>query len=51
MTLATDYPARLDCRLLRFPRCQLYRQAPPPQDEADLRAALQRLAGEWPTYG
>jgi putative transposase len=46
------YAARLVCPLLDFPRCQLYRAAaPPPEDEADLRAALQRLAGEWPTYG
>lgn len=46
------YAARLVCPLLDFPRCQLYRSpAPPPDDEADLRAGLQRLAGEWPTYG
>lgn len=51
MTLVTDYPARLVCRLLNFPRCQLYRPSPPSPDQADLRAALQRLAGEWPTYG
>src|SRR5205085_9713538 len=42
----------LVCPLLDFPRCQLYRTAaPPPPGEADLRAALQRLAGAWPTYG
>ena len=52
MTLCQDYPARLVCRLLDFPRCRLYRAAAsPPGDEADLRTALQRLAGEWPTYG
>ena len=46
------YAARLVCPLLDFPRCQLYRTAaPPPADEADLRAALGRLAGQWPTYG
>jgi transposase InsO family protein len=46
------YAARLVCPLLDFPRCQLYRTAAPPAaDESDLRAALQRLAGEWPTYG
>jgi transposase InsO family protein len=46
------YAARLVCPLLDFPRCQLYRTAaPPPADEADLRAALRRLAGDWPTYG
>jgi putative transposase len=47
------YAARLVCALLDFPRCQLYRAASPAldDDEADVRAALQRLAGEWPTYG
>ena len=52
MSLLDQYPTRLVCRLLDFPRCALYREpAPPPPDEAALRAALQRLAGEWPTYG
>jgi transposase InsO family protein len=52
MTLTAQYPARLVCRLLDCPRSGLYRTpAPPPPEEADLRAALQRLAGEWPTYG
>jgi len=52
MTLSEHYPARLVCRLLDFPRSLLYRTpAAPAADEADLRAALLRLAGEWPTYG
>jgi putative transposase len=52
VTLTQDYPARLVCRLLDFPRCQLYR-TPPDTTAADapLRRALQRLAGRWPTYG
>lgn len=46
------YAARLVCALLAFPRCQVYRPAAaPPDEDADLRTALQRLAGEWPTYG
>jgi transposase InsO family protein len=50
--LHQGYAARLVCPLLDFPRCQLYRTpAAPPADEADLRAALGRLAGQWPTYG
>jgi putative transposase len=52
MTLTQDHPARLVCRLLDFPRCQLYRA---PRDATDaaagLRGALARLAGRWPTYG
>jgi transposase InsO family protein len=52
MTLLRNYPARLVCRLLDFPRCQLYRRsAAPAPEEAGLRQALQRLAGAWPTYG
>jgi putative transposase len=52
MTLIQEYPARLVCRLLDFPRCQLYRApAPPSAEEAGLCGALRRLAGEWPTYG
>jgi transposase InsO family protein len=52
MTLCQDYPARLVCRLLDFPRCQLYRAADTPIDaDGELRAALVRLAGQWPTYG
>jgi putative transposase len=52
MKLIQLHPARLVCRLLGFPRCALYRDAAPaPADEAPLRTALQRLAGEWPTYG
>jgi putative transposase len=52
MTLCQHYPARLVCGLLDFPRCQLYRRpVSPALEEADLREALQRLAGEWPTYG
>src|SRR5262249_62055648 len=52
MNLTAKYPVRLVCRLLDFPRSLLYRTpAAPAADEADLRAALRRLAGEWPTYG
>jgi putative transposase len=52
MSLTHDYPARLVCRLLDFPRCQLYRTPPDtPDADATLRRALQRLAGRWPTYG
>lgn len=52
MSLIQDYPARLVCRLLDFPRCQLYRTTEPRSDpDAALRQALVRLAGQWPTYG
>src|ERR1700730_11744875 len=52
MSLVEDYPARLVCRLLDFPRCGLYRTPTAgPDKDAELREALVRLAGEWPTYG
>jgi transposase InsO family protein len=52
MSLIQEYPARLVCRLLGFPRCQLYRTTGPrPDPDAELRPALVRLAGQWPTYG
>jgi transposase InsO family protein len=51
MSLAEQYPIRLVCRLLDFPRSLLYRTPAAAEEEADLRAALLRLAGEWPTYG
>lgn len=52
MSLVDDYPARLVCRLLDFPRCRLYRCADvDPSADAPLREALQRPAGQWPAYG
>jgi len=52
MSLVAEYPARLVCRLLGFPRCGLYRAAAAqPDKNAELRQALVRLAGQWPTYG
>jgi putative transposase len=52
MSLSSEYPVRLVCRLLGFPRGQLYRQpdCSSTRDDA-LCQALIRLAGEWPTYG
>ena len=51
MALAADYPVRLVCRATGWPRSSLYLDATPAAGEADLRHALTRLAGEWPTYG
>ena len=48
--LSPTYPVRLVCRVLDYPVSTYYYQAQPP-DEATLTAAIQRLAGEWPTYG
>ena len=51
MALARDYAVRLICRATGWPRSSLYLGATPDAGEAELRHALTRLAGEWPTYG
>src|SRR5262245_27070291 len=48
--LAGEYPVRWLCRLFGCPRAGLYR-TPAADDEGDLRAAVERVAGAWPTYG
>jgi putative transposase len=48
--LSHQYPVRQVCRVLGAPRSSYYYQ-PRPCDEASLKAAIERLAGEWPTYG
>ena len=48
--LAQEYPVRLVGRTLNYaPSTYYYR--PEPVDDSELRVALQRLAGEWPTHG
>lgn len=54
--LAPHYPVRVLCRTLGVAPSSYYYQASATQanqdsDLADLKAALRRLAGEWPTYG
>lgn len=50
--LAGEYPTRWLCRLFGCPRAALYRPAEEASEgEDELRAAVQRLAGAWPTYG
>jgi putative transposase len=51
MKLAGEYPVRLLCRALSCPRAGLYRAPSAAAGEADLRRAVERLAGAWPTYG
>jgi transposase InsO family protein len=48
--LSRQYPVRQVCRVLGSPRSRYYYQ-PHPYGEASLKAAIGRLAGEWPTYG
>jgi transposase InsO family protein len=51
MKLASEHPVRLLCRALNCPRAGLYRAPPAAGGEADLRRAVERLAGAWPTSG
>lgn len=48
--LSQHYPVRQICRVLSCPRSRHYYQARR-RDETLLKAAIERLAGEWPTYG
>ncbi len=50
--LAGQFPVRWLCRLLGCPRAALYRRPEEAgEEEEELRAAVLRLAGAWPTYG
>jgi putative transposase len=48
--LSQYHPVRQVCRVLGYARSCYYHQ-PRPRDEAPLKAAIERLAGAWPTYG
>jgi putative transposase len=48
--LAESYPVQVICRVWEIPRSTYYYRSQA-SDEHELRAALQRLAGQWPRYG
>lgn len=48
--LAVDYPVARVCNVLNFPRSSFYYPATPPED-AELRAALEKILAEFPIYG
>jgi putative transposase len=48
--LSPYYPIRTICRVLGAARSSYYHRGQP-RGEAILKAAIERLAGEWPTYG
>jgi putative transposase len=48
--LVKEYPVAAVCRVLGWARSSYYYRPGEPGDEA-LRAAIQGVAGEWPTYG
>jgi putative transposase len=50
MALRESYPANMLCETLDCPRSSCY-YVPQPTDDTALCAAIERLAGDWPTYG
>lgn len=50
MSLRDEYPVNTICTVLDCSRSSVYYQSQN-RDEADLRAAIERLAGQWVTYG
>jgi putative transposase len=48
--LAGSYPVSVVCGALGCARSSYYYQSPP-VDEAELKVALESVAGQWPTYG
>lgn len=48
--LAQTFPVTLVCQVLDLPRSSYYYQ-PVERNEGDLKAAIEKLAGQWPTYG
>ena len=50
MWLTEEYPVRVICQVVRYPRSSYYYQ-PRERDEKGLKAAVIELAGQWPTYG
>lgn len=50
MKLAELYPVTIICAVLDYPRSSYYYQSQPP-DDAELKTAIQEVAGAWPTYG
>ena len=48
--LSQDYPVSLACEVLGCTRSSYYYQ-PKQQDETEIKAAIDAVAAEWPTYG
>ena len=48
--LAAEYPVATICAVVGYPRSSYYYHTHP-EDDSAVRAALQRVAAEWPTYG
>jgi putative transposase len=51
MQLSQQYPIKVVCDVLDYPRSQVYYEPRPVTDESDLAAAIKAIAGTYPTYG
>jgi len=49
--LKAAYPVQRACQILNFPRSSFYHHPKANAEEQHLKQAIQRVAGEWPTYG
>ena len=49
--VAADYPVGLVCQTLGLARSSFYYPPQAPAEQADVKAALEEEAGNWPTYG
>ncbi len=50
MKLTESYPVKLVCETLSYPRSRYYHQVRD-KDDQKLNAAIEEIAGRWPTYG
>lgn len=48
--MAEEYPVTAVCQVLDVPRSSYYYQSVA-KDEGELKAAIKKVVGEWPTYG
>lgn len=51
MHLRQEYPITTLCEVLNYPRSQVYYKPQPATDESELKAAIVKLCGQYPTYG
>lgn len=51
MHLSQEYPIATLCQVLNYPRSQVYYQPQSPPNETEIKEAIIKLAGQYPTYG
>lgn len=51
MRLKVEYPIATVCEVLDYPRSQIYYQPQAVEDETEVKAAIQDVAGRYPAYG